>query len=72
VKQESRFAKEKYYKDNICENCVKNNSRWWKRISKLTGRNKPSNILLTNLKSQSVMRDKDTANYINNFYSSCS
>jgi hypothetical protein len=56
VKQEIRFAKEKCYKENISANCDKNNSKWWKRINKLTGRNKSSNP-----DSQSVMNDKDTA-----------
>ena len=50
VKQEIRFAKEKYYKENISANCDKNNPKWWKTINKLTGRNKSSN--------QSVMNDK--------------
>ena len=70
VKQEIRFAKEKYYKENISANCDKNNSKWWKKINKLTGRNKSSNIFLTNPESQSVMNDKDTANYINSFFAS--
>jgi hypothetical protein len=57
VKQEIRFAKEKYYKENISANCDKNNPKWW-RINKLTGRNKSSNTLLTNPESQSIMNDK--------------
>ena len=57
VKQEIRFAKEKYYKENISANCDKNNPKWW-RINKLTGRNKSSNTFLTNPESQSIMNDK--------------
>jgi hypothetical protein len=34
------------------------------------GKNKSSNIFLTNPESQSVMNDKDTANYINSFFTS--
>ena len=41
-----------------------------RELIKLTGENKSSNIFLTNPESQSVMNDKDTANYINSFFAS--
>lgn len=68
VKYEISSAKEKYYKDNISGNCDKDSSKWWKRINKLTGKNKSSNILLSDPESHSAMNDKDTANYINSFF----
>ena len=70
VKHEIGVAKERYYNDNISGNCDKNNSKWWKKINKLTGKNKSSNIFLCDPESQSEMNDKDTANYINSFFAS--
>ncbi len=71
VKHEIGVAKEiRYYNDNISGNCDKNNSKWWKKINKLTGKNKSSNIFLCDPESQSEMNDKDTANYIRSFFAS--
>ena len=68
VKHEIRMAKEKYYKDNIAGNHNKDSAKWWKKINKLTGRDKSKNFSLTDPESQSIMNDKDTANYINSFF----
>ena len=68
VKHEIRMAKEKYYKDNISGNHNKDSAKWWKKINKLTGRDKSNNFTLTDPESQSIMNDKDTANYINSFF----
>ena len=68
VKDEIRMAKEKYYKDNISGNHNKDSTKWWKKINKLTGRDKSNNFSLTDPESQSIMNNKDTANYINNFF----
>ena len=63
-----RMAKEKYYKDNISENHNKDSAKWWKKINKLTGRDKSNNFSLTDPESQSITNDKDTANYIKSFF----
>ena len=69
VKREIRVAKAKH-KDNILGNCNKNSSKWWKNISQLTGRKKPSKFFLCDPENQATMNDKETANYINNFFAS--
>ena len=38
------------------------------KINKLTGRDKSNSFSLTDPESQSIMNDKDTANYINSFF----
>ena len=68
VKHEIRIAKEKCYKDNISGNRNKDSAKWWRKINKLTEKDKSTNFSLTDLESQSVMNDKDTANYINSFF----
>ena len=57
------MAKEKYYKDNISGNHNKDSAKWWKKIKKLTRRDKSNNFSVTDPESQSIMNDKDTANY---------
>ena len=54
--------------DNISGNHNKDSAKWWKKINKLTGRNKSNNFSLTNPESQSIMNDKETANCINSFF----
>ena len=67
VKHEIGMAKEMYYEDNISGN-HKDSAKWWKKINKLTGRDKSNNFCLADPESQSIMNDKNTANYINNFF----
>ena len=68
MKQEIRIAKEKYYKDNISGNRNKDSAKWWRKINKLTEKDKSTNFSLTDPESQSVMNAKGTANYINSFF----
>ena len=65
-----KFAlqKKSIIKTTSRETCNKGNAKWWKKFDKLTGKDKSANISLTYPESQSVMNDKDTANYINSFF----
>ena len=68
VKHEIRIAKEKYYKDHISRDRNRDSSKWWKKINRLTGKDKSKHFILTDQESLSVMNDRDTANYINSFF----
>ena len=68
VKHEIRIAKENYYKGEISGNHNKDSAKCLKKINKLTEKDKSTNFSLTDPESQSVMNDKDTANYINSFF----
>ena len=61
------FMTSKIKKMIHARNCA-HSVNWWKKSNKLTGMDKSSNFSLTDLESQSIMNDKDTANYINSFF----